>query len=127
MDVIGALGRVDGSVGWTAMVGNGCDLVAPMLPRHVYERIYQDGPDVIIAGSVVPAGKRRPAVLTRELSLRRDLGLDSLRLVALIVQFEERLGIDLGKAGDIDFARIQTIGDVIDVAHILVERTGSHS
>jgi acyl carrier protein len=89
----------------------------------------QDVQDAVfsLVRSVVPTEKRRPAALTRDLHLRRDLGLDSLRLVALVVQFEERLGINLGKAGDIDFARIQTIGDVIDVARRLVERCGSQS
>ena len=78
-----------------------------------------------LVSSVVPVEKRRPAVLTRDLHLRRDLGLDSLRLVALVVRFEECLGINLGKAVDIDLARIQTIGDMIDVAQRLVERSGS--
>ena len=51
-----ALSRIDGSVGWTAMIGGGCDLFAPLLPRHTYEQVYQNGPDVIIAGSAQPAG-----------------------------------------------------------------------
>src|SRR5260221_8379127 len=51
-----ALSRIDGSVGWVAMIGGGCDLFAPLLPRHTYEQVYQNGPDVIIAGSAQPAG-----------------------------------------------------------------------
>jgi alkylation response protein AidB-like acyl-CoA dehydrogenase len=56
LDVIAALGKIDGSVGWTAMIGNGGDIFAPLLQRETYEQIYRSGPDAIIAGSVQPAG-----------------------------------------------------------------------
>ena len=49
LEVIGALGRIDGSVGWTAGIGSGADLVAPLLPRETYDQVYEDSPDVIIA------------------------------------------------------------------------------
>ena len=60
LTVIEALARIDGSVGWTVMIGNGGDLITPLLPRETYERIYQDGPDVIVAGSVPPTGRAEP-------------------------------------------------------------------
>jgi alkylation response protein AidB-like acyl-CoA dehydrogenase len=56
LEVIQALGRVDGSVGWTAMVAGGCDVIAASLPRDTYEQIYAAGPDVILAGAAQPAG-----------------------------------------------------------------------
>jgi len=56
LELITALARIDGSVGWTALIGNGSDLFAALLPRKTYDQIYQDGPDVIVAGSVTPAG-----------------------------------------------------------------------
>jgi alkylation response protein AidB-like acyl-CoA dehydrogenase len=56
LEIIGALAKIDGSVGWTAMIGNGSDLFASMLPRETYERVYANGPDAILAGSVTPAG-----------------------------------------------------------------------
>src|SRR5258708_24287686 len=55
LEIIGALGRIDGSVGWTAMIGSGRGIFAPLLPRETYERVYQHDPDVIIAGSTHPA------------------------------------------------------------------------
>jgi alkylation response protein AidB-like acyl-CoA dehydrogenase len=55
VEIISALSRIDGSVGWTAMIGNGGSVFAPMLPRESYEQVYRDGP-VIIAGSIQPAG-----------------------------------------------------------------------
>ena len=55
LEIIAALGRIDGSVGWTAMIGAGSSLFAPQLPRETYDRAYQNGP-VILAGSSQPAG-----------------------------------------------------------------------
>jgi indole-3-acetate monooxygenase len=56
LEIITALARVDGSVGWTSMIGSAGSIFAPSLPRRTYERIYGDGPDVTFAGSTQPAG-----------------------------------------------------------------------
>ena len=60
LEVIGLLGRIDGSVGWTAMIASGGDIFAPLLPRETYDRIYRSGPDAILAGSATPAGTAEP-------------------------------------------------------------------
>ena len=54
--IITALARIDGSVGWTAMIGNGAHLFAALLPRPTYDRLYRSGPDVMLAGVSQPAG-----------------------------------------------------------------------
>jgi alkylation response protein AidB-like acyl-CoA dehydrogenase len=56
LEVIQALGRIDGSVGWTAMVAGGCDAIAALLPRDTYDQVYAASPDVILAGAALPAG-----------------------------------------------------------------------
>jgi indole-3-acetate monooxygenase len=56
LEIIEVLGRIEGSVGWTAMISGGCDLYASLLPPERYEQVYRKGPDVIIAGSAQPAG-----------------------------------------------------------------------
>jgi indole-3-acetate monooxygenase len=56
LEIIRALGRIDGSVGWIAMIGSGHGIWAPLLPRNTYEQVYQNGPDVIIARSGLPVG-----------------------------------------------------------------------
>jgi alkylation response protein AidB-like acyl-CoA dehydrogenase/mannose-6-phosphate isomerase-like protein (cupin superfamily) len=61
LETIEALGSIDGSVAWTAMIGAGCDIFASLLPRETYEQVYQSGPDVIIAGSAQPAGTAEAA------------------------------------------------------------------
>ncbi|HVQ67392.1 MAG TPA: acyl-CoA dehydrogenase family protein [Bradyrhizobium sp.] len=60
LEVITALARLDGSIGWTAMVACASSLFATLLPRETYDRIYQDGPDVAICGSSQPAGTAEP-------------------------------------------------------------------
>src|SRR3979490_820377 len=56
LEVIAPLGRLDGSVGWTAMIGAGSAIFVPYLPRETYDQVYQNGPDMIIAASAQPAG-----------------------------------------------------------------------
>lgn len=56
LGIITALARVDGSVGWTAMIGNGGPLFANLLPRAIFDRVYRGGPDAVIAIVSQPAG-----------------------------------------------------------------------
>jgi alkylation response protein AidB-like acyl-CoA dehydrogenase len=56
LEIVAALGRLDGSVGWTAMIGSAVATFTPMLPRETYDRIYRDGPDVIAASAGQPPG-----------------------------------------------------------------------
>jgi alkylation response protein AidB-like acyl-CoA dehydrogenase len=54
--IIETLSRIDGSVGWLAMIGSGSAIVVPLVSRDLYDEIYRDGPDVIFGGSAQPAG-----------------------------------------------------------------------
>jgi alkylation response protein AidB-like acyl-CoA dehydrogenase len=54
--LIQALARIEGSVGWATMIGNGGSLFAPLLSRQMFERIYRDGSNPILAGSIAPVG-----------------------------------------------------------------------
>jgi alkylation response protein AidB-like acyl-CoA dehydrogenase len=56
LKIVEALGRIESSVGWISMIATGSSIFLPLLPRETYDRIYQDGPDVIIAGSMQPVG-----------------------------------------------------------------------
>jgi alkylation response protein AidB-like acyl-CoA dehydrogenase len=49
--VIEALSRIEGSIGWIAMINGGSALFTARLPRETFEYIYAGGPDVIITGS----------------------------------------------------------------------------
>ena len=61
LEVISALARLDGSLGWTAMVACAGNLFTTLTPRETYDRIFRDGPDVAICGSSQPAGTAEPA------------------------------------------------------------------
>ncbi|WP_245296987.1 MULTISPECIES: acyl-CoA dehydrogenase family protein [Rhodomicrobium] len=56
VQAVTALSRLDGSVGWIAAIGGGVGLAASLVSRDLYNRIYGEGPDVIIAGSTQPGG-----------------------------------------------------------------------
>src|SRR4030088_485478 len=56
LEVIATLGRLDGLVGWTAMIGAGSAIFLPYPPRETYDQVYRNGPDMIIAASAQPAG-----------------------------------------------------------------------
>jgi indole-3-acetate monooxygenase len=56
IQIMEALCRIEGSIGWITMIGMGTAIFAPLLPREVYEQIYQNGPDVVFASSIQPAG-----------------------------------------------------------------------
>ncbi|WP_244645679.1 acyl-CoA dehydrogenase family protein [Bradyrhizobium campsiandrae] len=56
MEVMKALTRIDGSVGWITHVAGVGGLFAAAASPELYRRIYQNGPDVAICGSSQPAG-----------------------------------------------------------------------
>ena len=54
--VITALARLDGSIGWTAIVASGTGLFATWAQRETYDRVYRNGPNATLSGSSQPAG-----------------------------------------------------------------------
>jgi len=57
LQVIAALSRIEASVGWAAMIGCIAPMFAAWLPRQSVDRVYRDGPDVVLAGSSIPASR----------------------------------------------------------------------
>jgi alkylation response protein AidB-like acyl-CoA dehydrogenase len=55
-----ALSRIDGSTGWTVMLGSGAPILFGLAPRPTFDEIYADGPDVIMAGVLNPTGVATP-------------------------------------------------------------------
>jgi alkylation response protein AidB-like acyl-CoA dehydrogenase len=56
VEILTALARADGSVGWLAMIRTAAPLLLARFPRHVFESVYRDGPDVNVRGAVAPKG-----------------------------------------------------------------------
>jgi indole-3-acetate monooxygenase len=59
LQVFEALGRADGSTGWTVMIGAESAMLLALLPRHRFDALYADGPDLIGAGSFTPGGEAK--------------------------------------------------------------------
>ena len=64
--------------------------------------------------------KKNKKKITSELTLGADLGLDSLNLIELIVELEERLHIEINES-DLDPASLQTVGQVYALAEKYTE------
>ena len=56
MEVMRALTRLDGSIGWLSIVAGVGGLLTAVSHPELCQRIYQDDPDVAICGSSQPAG-----------------------------------------------------------------------
>ncbi|MGD9878739.1 MAG: acyl-CoA dehydrogenase family protein [Reyranella sp.] len=61
LEIVTALAKLDGSLGWTAMIGSGAHLLPALLPRQTYDRYYDDGRDMVIAVVAQPAGTAEAA------------------------------------------------------------------
>jgi alkylation response protein AidB-like acyl-CoA dehydrogenase len=59
--VLRALARIEASVGWTAMISSVTQIFAPLMQRDIYDEVYRNGPDVIMAGSNQPGGTAEAA------------------------------------------------------------------
>jgi alkylation response protein AidB-like acyl-CoA dehydrogenase len=57
LEIFEALARADGSTGWTVMIGAEGAMLLALLPRHRFDALYADGPDLMIAGSFTPRGE----------------------------------------------------------------------
>lgn len=56
LEIIEALSKIDGSVGWSVGIAVGGAAFAAMLPRETFDLIFGKSPDAIITGSAQPAG-----------------------------------------------------------------------
>ena len=61
-------------------------------------------------------------ILKKKANLREDLGIDSIKMIAIASMLVEK-GIDVNASdASIDFTRIETVQDVIDVANSIVSQ-----
>ena len=58
--MIEQLATADGSVAWTVMIGCLTPIAFGHLSRDMFDALYADGPDVIVAGTYNPTGTARP-------------------------------------------------------------------
>jgi acyl carrier protein len=84
----------------------------------------QDLEETVISliASGVP-GKFKKTRITGETQLQKELGLDSLGILALVFRFEEMLTLDLSKMKiEINVAKLRTVSDVVKAAETILEK-----
>ena len=74
------------------------------------DAVLQQLGELIAAARPKIAGAIRP-----DARLTRDLGLDSLAMVEIVVGVEERFGLSTGNFEDLDLDQVRTVGDLADV------------
>jgi alkylation response protein AidB-like acyl-CoA dehydrogenase len=57
MEIIETIAAADGATGWTVMIGSETPQLLALLPRHRFDQLYADGPDLIVGGGFAPRGK----------------------------------------------------------------------
>lgn len=68
-------------------------------------------------------GKFKKATITRETSLQKELGLDSLGMLSLVFRFEELFGIDIAQMGvEVNIAKLKTVADIIGVGRDIISK-----
>jgi alkylation response protein AidB-like acyl-CoA dehydrogenase len=56
MEIIETIAEADGAAGWTVMIGSETPQLLALLPRHRFDQLYADGPDLIMGGGFAPRG-----------------------------------------------------------------------
>lgn len=60
MEVVEEISRVDGSVGWCAMITSGAGWLAGGLKHQVAAELFGQPPDIRLAGTIIPRGEALP-------------------------------------------------------------------
>jgi acyl carrier protein len=68
-------------------------------------------------------GKFKKVQIKRETNLQKELGLDSIGMLALVFRFEEMFGIDIAQLGiQIDVAKLKTVDDLMRTGHEILRK-----
>lgn len=69
------------------------------------------------------AGKFKKVKISRETNLQKELGLDSIGMLALVFRFEEIFGIDIAEMGiEINVAKLKTVADLINAGRDIMNK-----
>jgi long-chain acyl-CoA synthetase len=90
-------------------------LTAASEPRSEHRAAAESGADALVRGAVGAIARRDPASLTPAMTLRGDLGFDSLMLLELLVALEAQVGTN------VDAERLTDCNTLSDVLGVLGE------
>lgn len=69
------------------------------------------------------SGRFKKTRITPETHLQKELGMDSIGILAMVFRFEESFGIDIAQLGvDINVAKLKTVGDVSQAARDILNK-----
>jgi len=69
--------------------------------------------------------KFKKTMITKETYLQKELGLDSIGILAMVFRFEEAFKIDLGRIDfQIDMGQLRTVNDAINLSREILEQVG---
>ena len=87
------------------------------LDRETYEK------KVLTLVNEAAQSRHRKTAITREMGLQRDLGIDSIGLLGLVVRFEEALGLDLSSVDlGAHVGRIRTVDDALNFGWEMMQK-----
>src|SRR5215472_16482928 len=75
MEILETIAAADGATGWTVMIGSESPMLLALLPRHRFDQIYAEGPDVIIGGGFAPRGQAAVIASTGDGRLQADANI----------------------------------------------------
>jgi len=56
MQILEMIAKADGATGWIVMIGSETPQLLALLPRHRFDQLYSESPDLIIGGGFAPRG-----------------------------------------------------------------------
>lgn len=69
------------------------------------------------------SGRFKKTKITPGTHLQKELGLDSIGILAMVFRFEELFSIDIAQLGvDINVAKLKTVGDVTQAARDILNK-----
>lgn len=78
---------------------------------------------VLLLVTDAASGKARKQAITPDMRLQRDLGIDSIGLLGMIVRFEETFGVDLSHVDLGAYAgKIRTVADALHFGRDIVQK-----
>jgi acyl carrier protein len=78
----------------------------------------------LITGAI--PGKFKKVKIARETHLQKELGLDSIGILALVFRFEEMFQVDLAEMGiDIDVAKLKRVEDLLVAAREIMKNAAA--
>ena len=76
------------------------------------------------------SGKFKKVKITGATNLQKELGMDSIGMLALVSRFEELFGIDMAQMGvDVNIAKLKTVDDLIQAGRDILSKAqavGAH-